>query len=100
MQKGCPAFAQRHDVVLASNWKHFSVSPKISSARIERLSREKLCDAGEIVADEKGFPAFRAHVVQFSRFVLALTSRALEILDVHSVSPDGKSAGRCEHTIL
>src|SRR3954469_11327902 len=94
MEKRRPSFAQRDDVILAAHRQHLSVSPEIRSARVERLPGEKLRDSREIVADEKGLPAFRAHVVQLSRFVLALTRRALEILDVHSVSPDGKKCGK------
>ena len=92
-----PAFAQRHDVVLAADGQQLAIAPEIRSPRVERLAGEELRNALQIVAHEQRLAALGADVVQSPRFVFAMAEGALEILDVHSAPVPGRrdDSGHC-----
>jgi hypothetical protein len=47
-----PAFAERDDVVFATDGHHFAIAPHVGATGVESLPRQKACDSLQIIPDQ------------------------------------------------
>src|SRR6185436_16651154 len=82
-EQWCPAFAERNDVFVLLDRKHFAIPPKIGASTTQRFFCQSPTRLLQVVTNQKRLAAFATEIVQPMCLVASGAGGAFQVGNVH-----------------